>query len=128
MGNCISRCLVLNTIKVFEFYLTNIFKEIEDVLIEEESLDFNFKLRKNVLLMDEEAQGKYIGNEEFIYTFSSELLNNMTLVYDNIEMIEETFVNNGNYEDIKEDTYYNYFIDLKSKGKLYNKEDQIDLL
>ena len=103
-------------------------KEIEDVLIEEESLDFNFKLRKNVLSMDEDAQGKYIGNEEFVYTFSSELLNNMTLVYDNIEIIEATFVNNINYEGINEDTYYNYFKDLKSKGQLYNKEDQIDQL
>lgn len=103
-------------------------KEIEKVLIEEKALDFNFKLRKNVEEMDEDSQGKYIGNEEFIYTFSSELLNNMTLVYDNIEIIEADFVNNINYEDIKEDTYYNYFIDLKSKGKLYNKEGQIDQL
>ncbi len=103
-------------------------KEIEEVLIEEEALDFNFKLRKNVLSMDEDAQGKYIGNEEFVYTFSSELLNNMTLVYDNIEIIEATFVNNINYEGINEDTYYNYFKDLKSKGQLYNKEDQIDQL
>ncbi len=99
-------------------------KEIEDVLIEEEALDFNFKLRKNVLSMNQEAQHKYIGSEEFIYTFSSELLNNMTLVYDNIEVIETTFVNVANYEDIKDDTYYNYFIELKEKNKTYNKESQ----
>ena len=95
-------------------------KEIEKVLIEEEALDFNFKLRKNVSLMDEDAQGKYIGNEEFIYDFSSELLNNMTLVYENIEMTEATFVSKSNYENIEDDTYYNYFTYLKSKGKPYN--------
>ena len=34
----------------------------------------------------------------------------MTLVYDNIEVIETTFVNDINYEETEGDTYYNYFI------------------
>ena len=99
--------------------------EIKDVLIEEEALNFRFQLKSNVNEMVESVQEKYIGSEELVYSFTSDILNNKTIVYEDYSIIEETFVGDDSYETLSDDTFYNFFKEAEKIGLKDNNEGKI---